>query len=436
MTPSRSGPLVRRLLRSLGPAAGPLERVIAEAHSRGVGVFLVGGPVRDLLLGLPVRDLDVLLSDRLDEIAEAAGSRLSGRVRRHAPFLTATLEGGPPVVAAAERFRIDLSRARTESYPKPGVLPRVSPADSIEADLERRDFSVNAMALPLDAASGERLLDPHGGLADLEAGRLRVLHAQSFVDDPTRLYRAARYAARLRFRLEPTTARLAGEAVRSGTVDTLSGDRVRHELEHAVDEAQSARVLARSERLGLLGAAVRGWRLGPGGVRGLRRLDRAKETPPWPEAGPPEVLRATGMRLLLVGANRPIRARVLERLGVVGGPAERIELDLAGLRRRLGKLERPLSAGWLDAQLSGSLEPWLLLLWCVAPRAVQGRVARFATSLRHEELALDGHAARALGARGPEVGELLREARRRTLDGEVADEVWGRRWLARRRQMG
>ena len=422
-----AAPLRRRLFRALETRGDPLRIVVEESRRRDVRVFLVGGPVRDLLLGLPVQDVDVLLSDRLEQIAEACARRLSTRVRHHSRFLTATLQGA--------EFRIDLSRARTEVYRKPGVLPRVQPAE-LEEDFARRDFSVNAMALPLDEHSGDVLVDLHAGLEDLEARRLRVLHSASFTDDPTRLYRAARYAARLRFRLDRKTAALARSAVRHDSVATLSAARVLHEFERLLDEGASARALAQTQRLGLLEAAVQGWDLAAAGGRALRRLDRAKVRAPWSEAAADREIRACGLRLLQSGLRKRLRSRVLERLGIAGSAAQRIERDLAAHPRLLRALAGAHSPGQLDATLSGSTEPALLMLFCSAPSASQRCVVRYARSLRHVRGPFDGHRVRALGARGPLVGKLLRVARRRALDGRAVDDVWARRWLARQRQIG
>ncbi len=423
----RAAPLRRRLFHALGARVGPLSVVVEESRRRGVSVFLVGGPVRDLLLGLPVQDVDVLLSDRLEQIATASARRLSARAVNHSRFLTATLQGSA--------FRLDLSRARTEVYRSPGSLPRVRPAE-LEEDFARRDFSVNAMALPLDARSGDALIDIHAGLVDLEDRRLRVLHPGSFTDDPTRLYRAARYAARLGFRLDRETALLARNAVRDDSVASLSAARVLHEFERLLDEAASAKALAETQRLGLLDAAVAGWELTGSGLRALRRLDRVKASAPWPEAAADQVIRACGLRLLLIGQTKRLRLRVLERLGIAGGAAQGIERDLALQPRLLRALARVPSPGQLDATLAGMPEAALLMLFCSAPSASQRRVARYTRRLRHERSPLDGHRVRALGGRGPLVGKLLRAARRRALDGRAVDEAWARRWLARQRQIG
>jgi tRNA nucleotidyltransferase (CCA-adding enzyme) len=292
------------------------------------------------------------------------------------------------------------------------------------------------MALPLDARSGNTLVDLHAGLADLEARRLRVLHRASFTDDPTRVYRAARYAARLGFRLERETAALARSAVRNDSVLALSAARVLHELERLLDETASARALAQTQRLGLLEAAVPGWEVAAAGRRALRRLDRVKALAPWSEAGADRVVRACGLRLLLVGLTKRLRSRVLERLGIAGRAAQQIELDLGSHSRLLRALARAPSPGQLDAALSGSAEPALLMLYCTSPSASQRSVVRYASRLRHARVPFDGHRVRAFGARGPLVGRLLRVARRRTLDGDAVDEAWARRWLARQRQIG
>jgi len=175
-------------------------------------VYLVGGSVRDALLGLPSANLDLAVEGDGIELAKRLGGEL---IRTHPQFGTAVIE--------IDGLVIDVATARTESYPAPGALPEVEPA-SIEDDLARRDFTINAMAVPL---SGEpALIDPHGGLADLEQGLLRVLHDRSFVDDPTRALRAARYAARLGLRLESGTEQL----LRAADLSTAGSYRLDREL--------------------------------------------------------------------------------------------------------------------------------------------------------------------------------------------------------------
>src|SRR6185312_1319371 len=155
-------------------------------------VHLVGGAVRDLLLGRRPREVDLVVEADLDETA----GRLGGDVTAHDRFGTARVLFGD--------CEIDLARARREHYLRPGALPEVEPA-SLEEDLRRCDVTVNAMAIGLDGA----LRAVPGAVEDLEAGVLRVLHDRSFADDPTRLWRVARYAARLGFTVDPRTRALA-----------------------------------------------------------------------------------------------------------------------------------------------------------------------------------------------------------------------------------
>lgn len=427
MSDPRTAAWTRRLRRSLGECVAFVDVVVGEAAGRGVRAYLVGGPVRDLLLGEPVRDVDILLSDRLEEVARASADRLDGKLRIHDAFLTATIQGAG--------FRIDLSRARCETYARPGALPEVAPA-AVEQDLARRDFSVNAIAFPLHPTAGESLVDPMNGLVDLERRRLRVLHEGSFLDDPTRLFRAARYAVRLGFRLEPRTAELARSAVRGRCLAPVSGERILAELVRMLDERDPSRMAAETEKLGLLGAVASGWKLSADAHRSLRRLAVIREKPPWPLGDDPELLHETGLRILLAGNTGRVRIAALDRLGLKGRRAEAYARDLEPLLRVRRSLDRALSAGEVDARLSGFSEAGLLALYCATSGSAQRRVERYATRLRHVSTPVDGHFARAMGAEGAAIGELLRAARARVLDGRPADEAWAKRWLARHGDLG
>ena len=191
----------------------------------GTRVAVVGGFVRDVWLGREPRELDLVVEGDAVALARALG----GDVAVHDAFGTASATGAG--------WRVDLAMARRERYPAPGALPEVEPA-SIEEDLARRDFTVNAIAVTL--ADGE-LLAVDGALEDLASGRLRVLHERSFVDDPTRVLRLARYAERLAFEVEPLTKRLALEA----SLVSVSGARIGAELRLALAEADPIAVLAR-----------------------------------------------------------------------------------------------------------------------------------------------------------------------------------------------
>ena len=204
----------------------------------------MGGLVRDLLLGRADEgtDLDLVVEGSAAALARALAKGLGGRTLEHPVFLTAT-------VLLPDGRRVDLATARRESYRAPGALPRVEPA-SLAEDLARRDFSLNALAVRLDRADWGRLVDTTGGLADLRARRIRVLHPLSFVEDPTRVFRAARFAARLGCRVDPTTRRLALHASRLDVYRALSGDRLRTELELMLAERRPAAALREAGRLG------------------------------------------------------------------------------------------------------------------------------------------------------------------------------------------
>jgi tRNA nucleotidyltransferase (CCA-adding enzyme) len=202
----------------------PANDILRQVAER-VPAYLVGGVVRDLLLGIEGADLDVAIEGDPAALADLPGFTFE----RDALFLTGRLERRDVKIAVAQN--------RDTSYPRPGALPEVRPA-SIGDDLARRDFTINAMALPL---SGEQeLIDPYGGLDDLRAGLLRVLHEASFVDDPTRALRAARYAARFGFELEPGTAALLPDV----DLSTVSEDRIDNELERIAAEEDPAKSLA------------------------------------------------------------------------------------------------------------------------------------------------------------------------------------------------
>ncbi|HEU5104330.1 MAG TPA: hypothetical protein VFU11_00660, partial [Solirubrobacterales bacterium] len=224
-------------------------------------VYLVGGAVRDLLLGRPRADVDLVVVGDVAALAE----RLGGADAEHERFGTVKVE--------VDGHEIDIATARTETYPEPGALPVVAPAGDIEADLGRRDFTINAIAIPL--GDEPLLIDPHGGEGDLGRGLLRVLHPRSFEDDPTRAIRAARYAARFGFKLEPETE----ELLRAADLTTVSADRRRAELERLAAEASAPRGF---ELLGEWGLVE----MRKGGLELMRNVNELLEREHWAEFVP------------------------------------------------------------------------------------------------------------------------------------------------------
>lgn len=215
----------------------------------GVSLYLVGGSVRDLLLGRPIRDLDLVTESEASNLASAIAEKLGGSLISHGRFGTATVQ--------LAGLRLDFSTARCETYPQPGALPQVAPSD-MHDDLWRRDFSINAMALCLAGNTENLLLDPTGAQTDLEQGIVRVLHPASFIDDPTRIFRAVRYEQRLRFTVACNSLDLLHEALEGNALATVSSDRVRRELELLFLEDRPLPGLMRAEELGLLQAVQPG----------------------------------------------------------------------------------------------------------------------------------------------------------------------------------
>lgn len=223
------------------PQRRAIDLVREVAREKGCHPYLVGGPVRDILLGRRAIDVDLTLEQDASTLARALAKRLEGRVRSFPQFLTYK-------VTAPEFPEIDLATARKERYRKPGSLPAVT-AGRLKDDLIRRDFSINAIAL--DLLDGN-MHDPTGGEKDIEARVVRVLHDRSFLDDPTRIFRASRLAARLGFAIEPHTEELMQAAIEADSLSTVSKERIWRELFLAMDEEEAPAILADLSRRGAL----------------------------------------------------------------------------------------------------------------------------------------------------------------------------------------
>lgn len=233
-----------------------LAEMARRAGESGAKAYLVGGAVRDAALGRTPADLDVALegpASTTEKLVHVLGDEGFTCEARHARFGTATLR-------APSGTRIDLATTREEIYPVPGALPTVRCGASIERDLNRRDFSIHAMALALrlDGREGARL-DPFDGAGDLALRRIRLLHAGSLGDDPTRVLRAARYAARLGFSLDVGFVAAMQHGISSGAFGTISGDRLRRALEEVLSEENRAMALELLLQLGVPAAIVPGW---------------------------------------------------------------------------------------------------------------------------------------------------------------------------------
>jgi tRNA nucleotidyltransferase (CCA-adding enzyme) len=409
------------------PLAARVAVVARLAAERGIAAYLVGGTVRDLLLGRDSPDLDfVVVGDGL-ALAAAAARELGGRLVRHADFLTAD-------VIDAGGVHLDLATARRESYRAMAALPEVWPAAALEEDLSRRDFTVNAMALPLAAAAADApraglgdlagLVDLYGGRRDLEAGALRVLHDRSFLDDPTRVLRGVRFEARLGFRLTPETEALARAAAAAGAFARLTGSRLRHELELLLGaEPWPAVAVAGLERLQELGVlvAVHG-RLFFDAAARRRLLDVAAEYA-WHRAagsaGPKARRWLLALLALADGLCEAERDDLAERL-LLAGDELRLVSGLGRLAAVLPRLGPGALPHEVDAALDGLGGEELLLLAAGANAIARSWVRRYLTELRPLALGIRGADLLAAGAsRGPEIGRALRATRDARLDGEI-----------------
>jgi tRNA nucleotidyltransferase (CCA-adding enzyme) len=346
---------IAEALEHMHPELAPLRTAGADP------VYLVGGAVRDLLLGRGSADIDVVVEGDAAALAEALGAEVTS----HERFGTAKVK--------LNGHEVDIASARAESYPHPGALPVVKPGADLAADLRRRDFTINAMAIPL---RGEpQLIDPYGGEAALASRQLRVLHDASFIDDPTRAIRAARYAARFGFAVEEHTAGL----LRKADLDAVSADRREAELLRLASEEKAAQGFALLAEWGLL-------ELRPGGVELVARTAELLAADPWQGLVPRD-------RALLAAAIGPPRGEE----ALAGARPERPSQGV-GLAARHDSVElalaRALGAEWLDRYLSE---------WREIRLEIDG------ADLIHAGL-----------SQGPALGRGLEEALRRKLDGEIA----------------
>ena len=383
----------------------PLVDAVAALGERADGIHLVGGTIRDILLGETGFDVDIAVEGDAIAVARALADMLDGRVTPHDKFGTAIVQYG-------DGQRVDVVTTRTEFYDAPGALPAVERA-GLREDLFRRDFTVNAMAASLAPSDFGRLTDPFGGRADLDARVLRVLHNLSFVDDPTRIFRAIRYEARYGLRLEEHSARLARACIEMGLVGDLSSARLRDELVALLDD--------------------------PGGVDGLRRLAELAAD------------RAIHPRLRGgdEAANLFARALALRQELHVDVPAWRIGLaviareltpeeaytwlELLKVRRRdldlvvgavtvAPRIRERLRAERLDpaqvVALAEAYAPDAALLALAAEELAPLR--DYFARLRDVRLEIGGADLAGLGLEeSPRVGDVLAELRRRKLNGEL-----------------
>ena len=428
-----------RLEAALPPARLRLLRLIGRsAERRGDALYVVGGFVRDLLLGTPSVDFDLVVEGDAIGLARSLARRYGGRVSSHRRFGAAKwrldlgnqalrqaigLQGAPAADNLPET--LDFVTARTEFYPHPTALPSVR-RGSIKLDLHRRDFTINTLAVRLDGPHYGELLDFWGGGEDLKRRLIRVLHSLSFVDDPTRMLRAVRLEQRLGFQVEDRTLELLLQA--RPLLRRVSGDRVRDELELIFEEKRLTAIMARLHELGLL-REIHPALTWDGWLEARFEAARAWSPPAeWGVDAPPVSLRLMALWVFrrraeeVLALSERLRLKVRERQVLLG--THRVghtlpDMTEAPPSRVVTLLEEvPLEA--------------VVIAWLVLPEDGRSRrlIEAFLTHWRHLAPHATGHTLRGMGLPpGPLYGRILRRLRAAWLDGQVGTPGEERRLL-------
>ena len=396
------------------------------ADGSGLDLYLVGGTVRDMLLGRPRTDVDLAVDGDGMGFAGRLAREAGGRCTPHPPFLTATVD-------LPEGSSLDVATARSETYERPGALPRVASAP-MEVDLARRDFTVNAMAVSLNGRSFGDLVDPFGGRADLEKRLVRILHERSFIDDPTRLFRAVRFEQRLGFRLERGTERRYREAVAGGMIGNLSGPRLLEQLRLICVEPDPWLVFDRLDRLDTLEAIHPAFASDEGLETLVREISRS--------GGPVSSAYDGWWILYLVALFRPRREETLQ--GVVDRlkPNRRLRRAIEDMSR-WSLVERAVESGEIEtaadfcrAVRTISEDTMLFVTLTHHDEGMRKRCESYYRRHRHMRLSIDGGTLRDLGVpEGPAYGRILDEVLSMKINGEIgtaeeerraARDLWSR----------
>ena len=408
-----------------------LRQVAALSAHLGLPAYLVGGFVRDALLKQPINDFDLVVEGDAVKLGRALVKQFGGRLTVHAPFKTATwfLPAGVGSRYGTEEHRpystpestidfIDLISARSETYARPAALPTVK-LGTLADDLRRRDFTINALAVRLDGDHFGELSDPLGGRADLQRGLVRVLHPNSFVDDPTRLLRAVRYAERYGFKIESGSEALIPLALEY--VDKLSPERLRHELDLILGEENAVPMMEKLWASGIV-RCVRPALPSEEAARkrfgATRRLPSSVEDPVqfrwmvWLMDATPAQFRALAKRLHFT-------ADLAKKVAA----AASIYNDLESF-----KGTRPSECA---ARLDGLPEEAIRAVSLCADEETRALLEMYLTKWKDVKPFADGDALQRMGVPfGPRIGEILRRLRAAWLDGEVTSEAGEREWLA------
>ncbi|MFC1939811.1 CCA tRNA nucleotidyltransferase [Chloroflexota bacterium] len=375
------------------------------AASQGQRLYLVGGVVRDLLLGRTNLDLDLVVEGNAVELAQRLAGTTRGKLTTHHRFHTAKLRW--------DTWSVDFATARSETYEKPGALPKVQPG-SLVSDLFRRDFTINAMAIDIDPAHYGQLIDLYGGMDDLGQKLISILHEKSFIDDATRIWRGLRYEQRLDFQLEANTRELLERDL--PMLDTISGDRIRHELELVLKEEFPEKVLRRAAELGVLSRThpalkCDGWL--------AEKFEQARKVS---SPNPPPV--SLYLALLSYRLNDKENERLISYLRLPK-PLTQTLRDTNSLKVKLGSLADPDLAPSRVYYLLHGYSPTAITANSLASDSPVARrhIQAFLTRLRYIRPALTGNDLQKMGiGPGPRMKEILQRLHEARLDGKVKDQ--------------
>ncbi len=402
----------------LGSSAAKLIEVVAQqAREQSVTLYMVGGGVRDLLLQRANDDIDFVVEADAIPFAESLQQRYGGMIHFYRPFGTATwLLDGVAINGGDLPESVDFATARNEFYEHPTALPTVY-SSSIKPDLGRRDFTINTLAIQLSPASG-RVIDYYGGLADLRAGLIRVLHSLSFVDDPTRILRAVRFERRLGFSIEARTAQLIETAL--PMLRRITGERLHNELTLLLREPDPAGSFVLLQTRGILTAIHPAFSI-PDDLH--VRLQRARNPlPDWVK--PPPDPTDLDWCLLLADVPPDDLTALCDRL-IFSRTLTGAILDTARLVQNLDGLGEPeTKPSQVVARLTGIDDLALYAAWIITAGLPQQRIWQYANEWRTIRTIIDGHVLRARGLKsGPCYAAILSRLRAARLDGDVTTDA-------------
>jgi tRNA nucleotidyltransferase (CCA-adding enzyme) len=437
--PSRADEIAERLATALPKPLLDLLRQAGEmAAQQGDSLFIVGGFVRDLLLGSPTLDIDLVVEGDAIRLAKRLAERYGGRVRSHRRFGTAKwlLAGSKFSDLESQVSFLDFVTARTEFYERPSALPEVE-RSSIKQDLHRRDFTINTLAVQLEPDSYGELLDFYGGESDLRQGLIRVLHSLSFVEDPTRMLRAARLEQRLGFCIEARTEELLRNAL--DLLNSVSGERIFHELLLIFHEAEPEHALYRLDELGVLRQIHPSLRADDWFASRLIEMRTGLTNSPWVGVERKDVLY---LGLLAFRLAEPDIEQFIRRLHLRADDAGTLR-QVEALKSLMPELRQPRRPSQLYRMLEPFSEDALLVGWLAGEdETARAQIAQFQRELRGVEPIMDGHyLLHEFGLRpGPMYREILDYVRARRLDGEVntraQEHALVERWLAEQDMSG